>query len=156
MTLAIVALLISGLYTFSVFSTKVYFGSQMPNGSSLCAMDTPFHSISVNDIVGIPPGLPPQLQCAFYCTEEYSNAACNAFNYVGNGFNSGQCQFYNASQQTHCSVTRNNCLHYRVSDFVWLLWSLAFDCKMVLHDQIEHFTVCLLCLIQSSLRLLIL
>lgn len=83
----------------------------MPNGSALCATATPTLSVSAADFVGIPPGVPNEVQCGLYCSRF---TKCNGFNYVSNRTNAGLCQFY-TSQPTQCSASQNTCFYYQVS-----------------------------------------
>ena len=76
----------------------------LPNGSSLCVVNTPSYSMSVGDIIGLPAEVPSALRCALQCTA----GLCGAFNYYKHR---ELCQFFNTLSS--CSV-KQNCSLYQV------------------------------------------
>ena len=78
------------------------------NGFSLCAVDNPSYSMSVDDILGIPFGVPDQVRCGYACTVETVGDPCLAFNVINS-----QCQFYN-STTNHCFAAWTTCVYTQV------------------------------------------
>ena len=95
------------LFHVSVTS-KSFFPVKMPNGFSMCAIDRPTYSISVNDIPGIPFGVPNEVRCAYQCTAMNPAVSCMAFN-----VNDTHCQFYN-STTNHCFAASTTCVYVQV------------------------------------------
>jgi hypothetical protein len=77
-----------------------------PDGTTLCAADKPSYTVSVNEIQGIPSGVPDTVRCGYHCT----GRNCTGFNYRPNDVT--QCHMYNFTT-THCAV-EPGCYHYEV------------------------------------------
>ena len=64
------------------------------NGSTMCAVFTPTSTMSVHAFVGLTPGVPHVVGCAFLCTRlNASGTVCSAVNYVNTGTIVNQGQF---------------------------------------------------------------
>ena len=85
------------------------------NGSTMCATSKPASSLSVTAVVGLKPGVPPIVGCAFLCTAlNASGAGCSAVNCVNNGTIVTQCQFYK-NQTSRCVVSSSECMFLGVN-----------------------------------------
>ena len=78
------------------------------DGFSTCAVDRPAYSVSVDDIVGIPFGVPNEVLCAYQCSVKNPVVSCMAFN-----VNDTHCQFYN-STTNHCFAASTTCVYVQV------------------------------------------
>ena len=97
------------LVLFRIATASESFHSVLSSdGFSLCAVDSPSHSISVKDILGIPFGVPDQVRCAYACTDKTIGDPCLAFNVINS-----QCQFYN-STTNHCFAAWTTCVYTQV------------------------------------------
>lgn len=86
----------------------------LPNGSTLCAVNTPLYSLSVGNVGGlsatgvpneVPTGVPNAVRCAFLCTA----GMCSGFNYIAHR---ELCQFFNTSSSS--CIVKQNCSLYQV------------------------------------------
>ena len=84
------------------------------NGSSLCAVEIPSYEMSTEDILGIPPGVPGSVRCAFYCNGMNNRFTYSGFNYLVQGSTSGICQFY-SQPPSACKVRVKGCMYYEVN-----------------------------------------
>jgi len=113
------------------------------NGSTLCSVGGNASSESVGNIIGVPYGVPDTVSCAYRCTALKASTGCTAFNYVINGPNDEQCQFYQY-RPSRCVVSSPGCLYYQVS--VSTVVNIMFSW---IHSKLfyEAFTMiwCLIC-----------
>jgi len=114
------------------------------NGSMLCAVGISNSSESVGDILGIPAEVPDKLKCSYQCTELNTNSECSAFNYVINGPNDEQCQFYQY-RPSRCVVSSPGCLYYEVS--VSIIVECLYECIELCSYYGETFICFILVLI---------
>ena len=78
--------------------------------SRFCANDVPSSVIMVNDIIGLPQGVPDVVRCSYFCT---SQSSCSSFN-IRQG-SPRQCEGFNFIPR-NCSVTKpDNCQHFEVT-----------------------------------------
>jgi hypothetical protein len=89
------------------------------NGSPLCAVGYPSSTLKVDDIIGIPNGVPGATKCAFYCTGLNSKTNCTGYNYL----TSGLCQFF-SNLLSYCDSTIRGCSYYYLVNFI--LMKLVF------------------------------
>ena len=83
------------------------------SGSSCCAIDTTSYTLLiVDDIVGIPAGVPGPVQCAHYCKSLNATGGCAGFNYLKQS-SVRQCRFYNTAPND-CFTTTSGCAYYEV------------------------------------------
>jgi hypothetical protein len=82
------------------------------NGSTCCAIDTTSFTLPVDDIVGIPAGVPGAVQCAYYCESLNGTGGCAGFNYLTQT-PVRQCRFYNTAPND-CFATTSGCAYYEV------------------------------------------
>jgi len=102
--------LLSALLSLSFKVCEPFMSShnvRIGNGFTLCAVDKPSFSSFIDDILGIPAGVPNDVRCAFHCTEK-SREPCLAFNVIGS-----ECQFYN-STSNHCFAASTTCVYNQV------------------------------------------
>ena len=80
-----------------------------PDGLPLCVLDSPSYSVLVDEILGVPDGVPGVLRCGYKCSSRTNDECAAGFNYVEDG----QCQFY-AAPPVNCTTQTQTCRYYEV------------------------------------------
>ena len=86
----------------------------------LCANDLPSTFTMVDDIVGIPQGVPDVGRCSYFCT---SQLKCTSFN-IRQG-PPRQCEGFNFTPRNCSATSSDDCQHFEVRRFKW--WVLFFS-----------------------------
>ena len=100
--------------TSFVVDAKTFKPLLFHSGAAACAIGIPTAVIPMSELqIGIPPGVPDSVQCAFSC-EGFKD--CTSFNHrwSPNSFvDGGQCELFTTSPR-NCSVIDDSCRHYQV------------------------------------------
>jgi hypothetical protein len=113
-------------------TSKSFHPVRAPDGFSMCAVDRPAYSMSADDIIGIPPGIPNEVRCAYECTANTA-ISCMAFN-----VNNMHCQFYNNTTD-HCFAASTTCVYVQVIS-TFMLYSIVKTAIIRAQCLCWHFT----------------
>jgi len=115
--LFIIIIIIIIIITSSSFTVaaRLFKPLHLVNGTVGCAVDNATTAIPLSELrIGIPPGVPDSVLCAFGCT---GFSDCTSFNYRqsrDDSIDSGQCELYTTPPR-NCTISGNHCQHFQVS-----------------------------------------